>query len=581
MTYNNYFKQIIAFNSDKDIITLREKFNKPSFFEIISKERSETTYSSFLKWLLQENCLDEEACTPLSLLLDVLVRRSEEQKDQINSILSDECIKRSIVTRNLNIKSVKVETEKLVSSLVEDILAKPYSTFYVSYLGRLPDDDLRKIAAKSRDRIDLFVDCEVESESFSAKHLQIIIENKIDSVEGGKKQSKVTGVKDYDDASQTERYYLATKFSTVDSGKVYDGRDTLQLYVYLTPQVPKPDACTDKHFIQISYQDIVDCILIPMLASSSLSVRSRFFLEEFLNQLVFPSLDGTTMHPSIASSEQYAEEFSQIWIKYQPLLTNAAIAASETNLWKIDDTYYDHQPRKELLELLLDKGIQDDIIVNGEWKQNTRYSKMQELAEYNGIKVEMSNLCLDDNTQELLSSFWEKNKRLLTAIIKGMNADERKKTEALLTQLSKRDTTKYSAYYNNRLIGTNLGKAQTAFCIVKLWAERQKADGKDVTLEILNKTIPRAYNPYYENGKWFKDLFYEVGATPMYDGEKADGPVQGNWDFDTKGRFNIETTDGKKVTMLKMWRKDGLEHLIEEVTKRKLFKGTLDIVPIS
>ena len=129
MEYNDYLKQIIDFNGDKDVIALREKFNKPSFFEIISKERSETTYSAFLKWLLQENCLDEEACTPLSLLLDVLVRRSEEQKDQINSILSDECIKRSIVTRNLNIKSVKVETEKLVSSLVEDILAKPYSTF--------------------------------------------------------------------------------------------------------------------------------------------------------------------------------------------------------------------------------------------------------------------------------------------------------------------------------------------------------------------------------------------------------------------------------------------------------------------
>ena len=32
MTYNDYLKQIIAFNSDKDIIALREKFNKPSFF---------------------------------------------------------------------------------------------------------------------------------------------------------------------------------------------------------------------------------------------------------------------------------------------------------------------------------------------------------------------------------------------------------------------------------------------------------------------------------------------------------------------------------------------------------------------
>ena len=48
MTYKDYLKQIIAFNGDKDIISLREKFNQASFFEIISKERSETTYSAFL-----------------------------------------------------------------------------------------------------------------------------------------------------------------------------------------------------------------------------------------------------------------------------------------------------------------------------------------------------------------------------------------------------------------------------------------------------------------------------------------------------------------------------------------------------
>lgn len=64
MEYNDYLKQIIDFNCDKEVIALREKFNKPSFFEIISKERSETTYSAFLKWLLQENSLNGETCTP-------------------------------------------------------------------------------------------------------------------------------------------------------------------------------------------------------------------------------------------------------------------------------------------------------------------------------------------------------------------------------------------------------------------------------------------------------------------------------------------------------------------------------------
>lgn len=580
MTYNDYLKQIIAFNSDKDVIALREKFNKPSFFEIISKERSETTYSAFLKWLLQENSLDGETCNPLSLLLDVLVRRSEEQKGQIITVLSDESLKRSIVTRNLNIKSVKVETEKLVSGLAEAILAKPYSTSYVSYIGILSDDDLRKIAAKSKDRIDLFVDCAVESESLSAKRLQIIIENKIDSVEGKKKPSEVTGAKDYDDASQTERYYLATKFSTFDSGKAYDGRDTLQLYVYLTPQVPKSEVCTDNHFIQISYQDIVDCVLTPMLSSSSLSPRSRFFIEEFLNQLVFPSLEGTTVHPSIAVGKEDSKELTNVWKNNQPLLTHAAVVASEANLWMIDDAYYDHQPRTELLELLLAKGVQSPDIIDGQWKPRMQYAKMKDLATQYGIKTCQVDMQLVDNTQELLASFWDKNELLLSAFINGLEDEERRKTEALLSQSSKRDTTHYNVYYNDKKLNNiPLGKAMTAFCIINLWVSIQKSEGKDVTIDVLNRTFPREYNPYYENAKCFKHLFYEVSDNYSYDGEKADGPVQGNWDFDKKGRFNIETTDGKTVTLLKMWRKDSLENLIDMVNQMSLFKGTLDVVP--
>ena len=53
-----------------------------------------------------------------------------------------------------------------------------------------------------------------------------------------------------------------------------------------------------------------------------------------------------------------------------------------------------------------------------------------------------------------------------------------------------------------------------------------------------------------------------------------------NWDFDKKGRFNIDTTDEKTVIMLKMWRKDSLEHLIKMVAEKKLFNGTLDVVPV-
>jgi dsDNA-binding SOS-regulon protein len=582
MVYNDYLKQIIDFNGDKDVIALREKFNRPSFFEIISKERSETTYSAFLKWLFQENNLDKDACNPLALLLDVLVRRSEEQKAFVDTILSTEVVKRSIVTRTLNIRPVKVETEKYVSNLAQAIIDTPCKV-----VGELVENDLKKIAAKSQDRIDLFVDCEIDCDNLKAKRMQIVIENKIDSAEGGRKTKKnAIGVVGYDNATQTKRYYLGTKYTPCDAnGKPcgIDEMDVLQIYVYLTPQKPYQDGCSDNHFIQINYQDIVDNILMPMLASSSLSIRSRFFLEEFLNQLVFPSLDGSMILPSIAIGKENSEELNKIWKKYQPLLTHAAIAASEVSLWMVDDTYYDHQPRTELLEALLPKCIQPTgDIINGKWKKGMQYSKMKALAEQYGIMTNQVDLSLNDDAQELLSSFWMKNQRLLTAVINGMESSERIKVEALLTQSSKRDTTRYNVYYNDSPLNrkTPLGKAQAAFAIINKWASIRKGNRKDVTIEILNNTFPIECNPYYERGQWFKYLFYETKGSYEYDGKKADGPVQGNWDFDKKGRFIIDTTDGKQVTMLKMWRKESLETLVEWVKKKKLFSGTLDVVPV-
>lgn len=578
MDYHSYLSQIIAFNSDKDVVALREKINRPSFFEIISKARSETTYSAFLKWLFQENSLDNNLCGPVAYLLDVLVRRSEEQKGFVNTILDNLEVKKCIVTRKLSLKSIKVETEKPISVLAQGILNR-----IPKYTGVLDDDKMEKIAAKSQDCVDLFIECGVDAKDVTAKTLQIIIENKIDSPEGGKKANNTTGVSEYDNASQTTRYYLGTKYSTFvadfESPKSVDGKDTLQLYVYLTPNEPSSDKSIDNHYIQISYQDIVDGILLPMLSSSSLSSRNRFFIEEFLNQLVYPNLDGAIMYPSIAIGKEHSKELSGIWNKYQPLLTDCAIAAAESNLWKVGDTYYDHQPRAEVLALLLEKKVDADSIENGQWKKNTRFSKIQEVAKsFLGIEVSEVSLSVDESCQQLLSSFWDENRRLLTAVINGMDEREHVKVKALLTEVSKRDTTKYNVYYNDKLLNRNpLCKAETALCIVKKWISLQN---KDVTLDDLREKFPRSYNPYYANGKWYQHLFYAKNAC-VYDGEKGDGSTPTScWDVDFNGKYNLQTKDGE-VVFLKMWRKDGLEHLIKKVEEAKLFpEGALNIVPV-
>lgn len=576
MNYNQYLDQIIAFNSDKKVVSLREKFNKASFFEIISKERSETTYSAFLKWLFLENSTVDDACSPLAFLLDILVRRCEEQKPEVDTVLKKTEVKKSIVTRRLSMDAIKIGTEVPVSVLTQAIVNGKHHI-----AGVLPPDQLEKLAAKSQDRIDLVIECDIKSDDLKAKKLQIIIENKIDSSEGGKKTNRITGVPAYDGASQTTRYYLGSKFSTVIYGegtKEYaDGFETLQLYVYLTPESSHDIPGVDNHYIQISYQDIVDGILLPMLSSSNISSRRRFFLEEFLNQLVYPSLNGTYMRPSIAIGKEHSAELSEVWNKFQPLLTDSAIAAAESNLWIVDDSFFDHQPRAEVLSLLQEKGVQHPDIINGGWKPNLRYSRIQEIAHSFGIETEAVSLSVSETCKELLSAFWDKNRRLLTAIINGMKPEDRQKAEALLMDVSKRDTTKYNVYYQDKCLNSRpLGKAETVLCIIKLWS---KLHNDNITLQELRDTFPVSYNPYYEKGQWYSHLFYLEGDC-HYDGPNGDESVPtSKWDIDVQ-KYSISTKDGR-VVFLKMWRKDGLEHFIQAVNETQLFPdGALNVVPI-
>lgn len=53
------------------------------------------------------------------------------------------------------------------------------------YIGVLDAGKMEKIAAKSQDCVDLFIECGIDAKDVTAKTLQIVFENKVDSPEGG------------------------------------------------------------------------------------------------------------------------------------------------------------------------------------------------------------------------------------------------------------------------------------------------------------------------------------------------------------------------------------------------------------
>lgn len=585
MDQKNYLELITAFNSDKEIIALREKYKEPTFFEIISKQRSETTYSSFLKWMFQSSSTDLNSVSPILLLLDILVKRSEEQ-NRINEYIEDE-FKRDIVTRNFQINSIEVETEKSVGVLVGELKDK------WGEAEKLKSDEQEKLIQKCQDRIDIFIKCKLDN----GKELQVIIENKIDSTEGISKNTPKTYVDTYDTSDQTERYYIATK-----RGK---NKELKQLYIYLSPSTE--NECNCSNFIRITYQDIIDGIIIPMLSTTSLSSRARFFLEELKTELTFPSLEGNNVKSSIAISNENSERFGNLWKEHGQLIIDAAIATSQSTIWYIEDTtgnvenkeivrfYYDHPPKSELLEKIPDEQEKQKL------KNKTRLQYKIVIKSINGFKDkgELASLNFGEckcNDTELLRIFWDNNKRFLLAIMNGLPKEERKKIECLTTEVSKRDNTKYRVYYgtgqdsdlNKKWLTKDKGanNSETAWMIIRAWVE-MKMEG-NVTLQELNTAFPpkQCNEYYYKNNKIFNNLFYSYIESGIYQGDQGTDyeNVQieaGGWDLykpkdENDRKFRIHTTYGD-VIMLKVWRKNDLHKLIEHV--KKITKGELSIQP--
>ena len=558
----NYLQKITDFNSDKAIIALREKYKEPTFFEIISKQRSENTYSSFLKWMFQSSCTDLNSVSPVLLLLDILVKHSE------SSDLIENSFKNDIVTRDFKINNIEVETEKYIAELVAELSLS--NTELES-----EDIDKDKLIKKCKDRIDIFIKCALDNN----EELQIIIENKIDSGEGASKNKDNTGVKLYDTSSQTNRYYYATKRK--------DSKKIKQLYVYLSPS--KDAECDCGNFIKITYQDIIDGIVVPMLATTSLSTRARFFLEELKTELTFPSLEGSNVKNSIAISNENTKKFEKIWNDYGQLIIDAAIASSESNFWYISKkndnneiitTYYNNKPIKELFDAI------------GEEKASgARYDKIKKAAE--NYDIYSDQLTIGKNDKPLLQKFWENNKRFLLALMNALPDDKQTGIECLTTEVSKRDTTKYRIYLgdkclnNDWLKGKPANNSETAWIIINKWAE----ENNGVDIETLRKKFnPDNCNSYYAQRNWLQHLFYEYNDDGIYetDGKKNNGTKfeAGGWDiYKPKNpddrKFRIKLSNGEDAIMLKVWRKDAVEKLIKLVTdsNNKYFKNELFVQP--
>ena len=169
----------------------------------------------------------------------------------------------------VDIESVKVETEKYVKS------------------------------EKSKGRVDVFLECDAVCQG-KKEHLMLIIENKVYSCEH---------------SSQTETYR-----------DYFDKFDCKKIYIFLTPPYHKQGAECEK-YIHLTYQDLLDNILEPLLNKSVLSSRTHLILEEYIKSLTIPmnqlvDCDGIkTLETTIlAISMKEKNLLRSFWDKYKGLI---------------------------------------------------------------------------------------------------------------------------------------------------------------------------------------------------------------------------------------------------------------------
>ena len=294
----NIEKLIISHNKDAQNRKMVAFYDRKSTMEKMGIARSETAHSAFLANLLKsDNGLGLEEST-IMWLLHILIEREDNATAYSTSPIPTD-VKAAVLSQTLKYDIEEITTEKVIDDVA-------HSYFAVNYKGKKCDD-----------RLDIYIKLKVNG--LSVKYLEIVIENKVLQDENGPKSKNSSG---YDSLFQTQRYYTACSYNKSSV--------TAQLFVFLTPdEVEEETKAEDKHFIQISYQDVLDTIIIPQLDNNMLTSNERQELENYVDALNLPTLDIQAKKRIVMAMTEEARTDKQTYLKKNKELIINVIKAKE------------------------------------------------------------------------------------------------------------------------------------------------------------------------------------------------------------------------------------------------------------
>ena len=231
MTTKNIIDAIIDFNNDPDVHKLMNIYYNQSLPEIFAVSRRELSHSSFLAWLFTMTANHMLGNIPIIQFLELYILKSRETSKKYIS----DSLYTAIITRNIQIMDSTANTEEAVTG------------------------------NDAKGRADIVISCDAFLAKEKLSRVKIIIENKVYSTEH---------------SHQTKTYYEHYERVKEPGEEV--------LYIYLTPPATTSEAeCPN--FVHITYQDLLDHVLTPLLQTPDINLRTQFILNEYINSLSVPS----------------------------------------------------------------------------------------------------------------------------------------------------------------------------------------------------------------------------------------------------------------------------------------------------
>lgn len=512
---------LLQFYSKQENMNLIDYYSRTTFFDLIKKSRSETVHSAFLAWILDGSDFPNKGISSnLMHFLQLLASRKKSKQDGSDF---DDKLYDAICTGTLELNDISIETEKPVQ-----------------------DFDYN---ANSKDRLDIYISCNTNL----SKQLEIFIENKVGSKEGGPHEagskigeslevvsqegesSKEKIINDYNVYSQTIRYYSVCHDESLEK---------IQLFVFLSAISKsklddfsnfseKDGKCKCENFIQICYQDVLERVLLPIKTLPNISSRTYNMIEEYISCLGIPAIDddnNTSVKNQIimAIPEVERERLRDFFQKNTILLEktldvvalNKVYHSKKNEKWEnIVDVFKDCFNYLLNEKIITEELIIDNYTIIKKVGKKTQYNKKGDLiindttnmarTDLRGKLIEHLNNSpyslgiekISPKIQSLLYSFWERNQTLILVALKVLSDDKGNKKdnieidyEECYKKLTSRDLSKFS-------IGDreNLGKT-------------------DVVVEFVKHLIDNNYKNDENPCKSISEYFWDVSKGPTGNG---------------------------------------------------------------